>query len=101
MKGTIRDINKCSKKNVAYIELSFPKRLRAPNVLISPQATHIVRFYSGGREEEVESFIDNVFDGQKFILNDAAADMTRLQVHEILSEWATAEGSVTTHQFER
>lgn len=65
----------------------------------------MVRYHTngsgGGGITEVMSFMNHVFDGQALILNDAAEDLTRLDVHHIMGEWAMSSGSMTIEDFER
>lgn len=55
----------------------------------------------GGGIVEITSFMDHVFDGQALILNDAAEDLTRLDVRQIMGEWAVSSGNMTFEDFER
>lgn len=69
--------------------------------LVGEQAVQVVRLLSGGKSQDVECFMDLAFDQQELISNAATEDMTRLEVREILGEWATSSSSMSVHQFNR
>lgn len=86
----------CLKRQFANVPLTWPFVLE-----LNLQAVQVVRAFPGGSDEDVETFIDRVFDEQHLISHAATVDMTRLEVREILGDWASVRGTMTFDQFNR